>query len=143
MTDDGLRPDFEAEPSPRQKPPLWHPKPEPQSSLVARIALGIVAAVVGLGGSILLLEPSVLSVPAGQLEVQVVSVQDGQPPDEMPAAYRHLVRLRDGTERTFVSQDIHRPGERLVVFLSRGLVTGRTWLGSPYAKATDSVEAVR
>jgi len=143
VTNDELEPDVEAEPSPRQKPPLWHPKPERQRSLASRIGLGVVAAVFGLGGMILVLEPSVLSVPAGQIEVQVVSVQGVTPADEMPAVYRHVVRLQDGTERTFAARGIHRPGERLVVSMSRGLVTGRIWLGSPYATAPESVEAVK
>jgi hypothetical protein len=121
----------EAKPGYKPKAPLWQSKPEPPPSRATLIALGLLASVF-LAVTAVLFEGSLLSMPIGQTTVTVMEVQAGRPADEVPASYRHLVELPDGTRRNFVCERIHRPGERLLVTVNRGLLTGRVRLGAPY-----------
>jgi hypothetical protein len=121
-----------AESSYRPKPPLWTPHVQKERPFLVTVALEAVALVAGGAVLAVVLESRLLSVPLGQVEVKVVRVQGGSPQDESPASFRHMVVLPDGSERLFISEQIHRPGERIVVSLSRGRITGRLWLGAPY-----------
>lgn len=78
------------------------------------------------------LESYLLSIPIGQVEVTVVRLESGTPQEEIPASYRHVVKLADGSEHRFFAERMHQPGERLIVTASRGRLTGRRWLGVPY-----------
>ena len=124
-----------AGPGHKAKPPLWQSKPESPPSRATLIALGLLAFVL-LAASALLFEGSLLSMPIGQTTVTVMEVQAGRPADDVPASYRHLVELPDGTRRTFACERIHRAGERLLVTVNRGLLTGRVRLAAPYVAVT-------
>jgi hypothetical protein len=82
------------------------------------------------------LEGYLLSVPMGQVNVTVIRVEGGTPQEEVPASFRHVVALPDGSEGRFTSGRLHRPGEKLVVTASRGRLTGRVRLDAPYAVLT-------
>jgi hypothetical protein len=93
--------------------PLW-----------AALALAIGIAVLAYG-----LESSLLSAPVGLEQVTVVRMQGGSPQDEeSPAHYYALVTRADGTKTHVVSQFIHQPGDKVVVHVLRGRLTGRIWL---------------
>jgi hypothetical protein len=118
----------------RRKPPLWQPsakEPWTWATGLAIAAFLLVALVVLPLG----LESYFLAVPLGQLEVTVVQVESGSPQEETPAEFRHIVALPDGSRKRFVAARIYRPGEKLVVTVSRGRITQRIWLGAPYAPA--------
>ena len=138
MTEDADRPVAE-QANPEQmeeatyqpKPPLWQPRPIKRTSPWG-IALGIVLVVASIPVIVFISAPGFWAVPTGQVEVTVVRVEAGVPPDEGPGAYRHLVTLPDGSQRRFVSERIYSMGERLLVTEYRGRLTGRRRLGWPY-----------
>src|SRR5690348_13692197 len=93
------------------KPPLWHPRFEARTSPAAILTGGAFLILVAIGLAFLP-DGSILSVPLGQVEVQVVRIVGGTPPDEGPASFRHVVSLPDGSEGLFVAEHLYRPGER-------------------------------
>jgi len=115
----------------RPKPALWHPAAQKSTFpwITAFVVLGVVVTVPLIG---IALEPYLLSKPIGQLEVSVVKVVGGVPADETPASFQHLVALRDGSRLYFSAEQIHRPGESLLVSAWQGRLTGRVRLGPPY-----------
>jgi hypothetical protein len=115
-------------PAYKPKPPLWRPALEKRASLLSVLAGAGFVALVGLG----LLPGSFLSVPMGQVEVRVVRIVGGTPAEEVPASFRHIVSLPDGSERLFVAEHLYRPGDRLIVTATRGRLTGRVSLDPPY-----------
>ncbi len=121
----------EAQVAYKPKPPLWRSKNERRASFLF-VACGTIMVLITIVLGAVMLEGQFFSVPIGQAEVEVVRLQSGMPPDEGPAVYRHLVRLSDGSLRVFVSQRVHQPGEKLVVTVTRGRLTGRTRLGALY-----------
>src|SRR5512134_222849 len=97
-----------APPAYKPKPPLWRPAFEKRTSLLgilAGVGLAVLVAV-----TLALLPGSFLSVPMGQVEVQVVRVVGGTPAEEVPASFRHIVSLPDRSERLFVAEHLYRPG---------------------------------
>jgi hypothetical protein len=74
-----------------------------------------------------------LSTPAGQAEATIIGVQDEKLQGKRsPAWFRHRVSLPDGSRAVFVSDRVHQPGSRILATVSRGRITGRTWLTAPY-----------
>lgn len=71
----------------------------------------------------------------GQVEVTVIRLEGGFPPDEGPGAFRHLVAMPDGAQMGVISTEIFRPGQRLLVSRFRSRLTGRVKLGGPYRLA--------
>jgi hypothetical protein len=119
-----------APPAYKPKPPLWRPAFEKRTTLLGILAGAGLAVLVAV--TLALLPGSFLSVPMGQVEVQVVRVVAGTPAEGGPASFRHIVSLADGSERPFVAEHLYRPGDRLVVTASRGRLTGRISLDPPY-----------
>jgi hypothetical protein len=121
----------EGAPEYRPKPPLWRPKFEARTPLAAILASGafLLLVVVGLA---FLPDGSFLNVPVGQVEARVVRVVGGAPADEAPASFRHVVSMPDGSEGLFVAEHLYRPGDRLLVTVTRGRLTGRMTLRPPY-----------
>lgn len=121
----------------KAKPPLWQPTPTKHAKLTAAaVAVGTTALILTL---LLVYEKDFLSTPAGQAEVVVVGVQGDKPQGKLPAWFKYIVVLPDGTRGIFVSDRIQQSGERLLATVSRGRVTGRMWLGAPYRVLTDPV----
>jgi hypothetical protein len=86
------------------------------------------------GAGILLLEGLILSGPATATPVTIVAIESISPSDDdSPGYITYGVRLPDGTKARFISARTHKPGTRLMAMVSRGRVTGRTIVSSPYA----------
>lgn len=81
---------------------------------------------------VVLAPPTLLTESLGQVEVTVIRLESGLPPEEGPGAFRHLVALPDGAQARVISAEIFRPGQRLLVSRFRSRLTGRVTLGSPY-----------
>jgi hypothetical protein len=124
------------EPAYRPRPPLWQPKPEPPPSIGTLLALGVLTLAL-LGLVAVWLEGPLLKMPVGQTTVTVVRIRGGTPTDELPASYRYAVELPDGSTQTVALGRLHRPGERLLLTASRGMLTGRIRLGAPYVVIAD------
>ena len=78
-------------------------------------------------------EKDFVSRPAGQMEIVIVRVQVDKPQGrQSPPWIRYVVALPDGSRGIFVSEQLHRPGTRILATVSRGRITDRTWFGSPY-----------
>jgi hypothetical protein len=114
----------------RPKSPLWTSRPQPSfRTIVGSVLLSAMAVAV----LAILMWGWFLVVPDGQVEVVVVRVQlvTGATEDA-PRTVVHVVRLPDGSQRTFSCGSLHSPGERLLVTVSRDLLTGRRYLGMPH-----------
>ena len=117
-----------------RKQPLWQMPQKPRSPMSVLLSSVGVAFLVFVSALVIdpRIEEHVLSSPPVAVEVTVVRVESGMPPDEAPALFRHLVRLPDGTEARLESQRLFRPGSRVEGVLTRGRISGRLRLGAPY-----------
>jgi hypothetical protein len=117
-----------------RKQPLWEMPRKPKSKLSVLLS-GIGIVVLSLV-SVWVIDPRfeehVLSTPPVTVEVTVLRVESGAPPEETPAVFRHWVRLPDGAETRLESPRVFRPGSRVEGILTRGLISGRVRLGAPY-----------
>ena len=117
-----------------RKQPLWQMPQKPRSTM--RVLLGGVGmAFLVLGGALVIdprLEEHVLSSSPVAVEVTVLRVESGMPQDEVPALFRHWVRLPDGTETRLESARLFSPGSKVEGILTRGRISGRLRLGAPY-----------
>jgi hypothetical protein len=102
----------------------------------SKLAAGAVA--IGTGAALMAalalgFEREFLSAPAGQAEVTVLAVQGERPQGRSsPQWFRYVVVLPDGTKGIFISDRLQRLGTRLIATVSRGRLSGRTWLSAPY-----------
>jgi hypothetical protein len=117
-----------------RKQPLWQMPQKPRSTM--SVLLGGVGVMFLVFVSALVIDPRieehVFSSPPLAVEVTVLRVESGVPPDEAPALFRHWVRLPDGTETRLESPRLFRPGSRVEGVLTRGRISGRLRLGAPY-----------
>lgn len=126
-------PEPDAPPPYQPKPPLWRPAPEkPHSAL--QVALIAVSGLVGMAAvAVVLFESPALSGPATATPVTITAIESVHHGDEdSPSYIVYRVSLPDGRMARFSSQRTHPPGTRLVAMVSRGRLTGRTFVASPY-----------
>jgi hypothetical protein len=113
------------------KPPLWSAPPGRRSlvwAIVAAIGTVLLVAWVAVPG----FETHFLSGPAQPVTVAVVSVDRVEHPDEETPRYFHYrVRLPDGGQARFSSQQLFRVGDSFVVMYAKGRLTGRVNLSTP------------
>jgi hypothetical protein len=115
----------------KRNPPLWRPTPNAASRrwLIAGVVFAIVVSAFMIDPRI---EEHLLSSPAVPVLVTVIRAEAAIPSDETPGFFRYVVSLPDGTKGRFASERLFRPGTRLQVMHSRGRLSGRIRLGSPY-----------
>ena len=89
----------------------------------------VVASVVMLA---LIAESHFLSTEYLPTEVSVVAYHYVHPADSGPHAFEHLVKLPDGRTRLFSADRRHEPGQRLVIMVATGRLTGRVLFSRPY-----------
>jgi hypothetical protein len=86
-----------------------------------------------LGLGALLLEGQFLIGPATATAVTIMAIEAISHADEdSPGYIIYKVSLPDGRFARFTSQRTHRPGTRIKAMVSRGRLTGRTIVTSPY-----------
>ncbi len=113
----------------RPKPPLWRAKVRASrwtSALILSlfVVLGVAVPIA--------FEREFVSVPGGQTEAVVLRVEAERPSAVGPAWFRYVAQLPNGSGAVLASDHLYRPGTRLIVTISRGRITGRTWLSGPY-----------
>jgi hypothetical protein len=120
------------------KPPLW--SSSPKRTPVAWVVLGaigtlLLVALVAVPG----FETYFLSGPSQPMKVLVIAVESVAHPDEETPRYFHFrVRLPDGTQARFSSQQLFRVGDSLIVMYARGRLTGRVNLSTPAGEAAST-----
>jgi hypothetical protein len=122
----------------RPKPPLWRPARERRRSPleIGLTALGMVVVTSGLGA--LLLEGHFFTGPATATPVTITAIVSVSHADEdSPGYITYNVSLPDGRPARFTSPQTYRPGTRLMAMVSRGRLTGRTIVASPYIVLPD------
>jgi hypothetical protein len=131
-------PETDSAPARRRRPPLWRSaKDRRRSPLeVSLTALGMLVVASGFGA--LLLEGHFLSGPATATRVTITAIESVSHADENSPGYiTYKVSLPDGRSARFTSSQTHRPGTRLMAMVSRGRLTGRTIVTSPYVVLPD------
>jgi len=118
----------DAEVAHERREPLWQGRPKPAR---VRILLSVIVLLV-VAAMPVAFEEQFLSVTAGQATATVVLVQASQPGNDAPGAFRYVVALADNSKNMFVCEKLLYPGDKLIVTVSRGRITGRVWLGAPW-----------
>ena len=122
----------------RPKPPLWRPRRERRRSPleIGLPALGMLVVASGLAA--LLLEGHFFSGPATATPVTITAIESVSHANEDSLGYiTYRVSLPDGRLARLTSPRTHRPGTRLMAMVSRGRLTGRTIVASPYVVLPD------
>jgi hypothetical protein len=89
-------------------------------------------------------EQEMLSVSEGQAEVTVIGIQDDKPQGKRaPAWFRYNVSLSNGSRAVFIFDRVQESGARIIATVSRGRITGRTWLTGPYRQVGPPHQASR
>ena len=119
----------------KPKPPLWRPARQKTSLLEIVVGAVTLTTVVALG--ILFLEDDFLTGSATAMLVKIASVERVSHHEESVGSITYRVTLPDGSDARLTSAGHHRPGTRLMAMVSRGLITGRTFVSSPYTVFPD------
>ncbi len=122
----------------RPKPPLWRPARERRRSTLQIVLIGLGITAVGCALGVLALESLLFSGPAEATPVTITAVETAAHAGEnSPGHFVYRVRLPDGSHARFESPRTHRVGTRPRARVSKGRITGRTFVMSPYAVLPD------
>ena len=119
------------------RPPLWQPAEKPTS--VLQVALIAVVGLLGIAAvAVVLFESLAFSGPATATPVTITAIEAAtHAREESPSRFVYRVSLADGRTARLASERAHQPGTRLVAMVSRGRLTGRTFVASPYVVEPD------
>ena len=132
--ENGPLPDAPAKRPYAPKPPLWRPLRERRRSTRELVIGGVVLALVASVFGAVLLEPHFFSGSATAMPVTIAAIESVSHADEdSPGFITYMVTLPDGSQARFTSPRTNRPGTRLLAMVSRGWITGRTIVASPYS----------
>ena len=117
--------------APPTRPPLWRPRATPRSPFLFP---GIALLLAFLGAwACLIFEHVLFASPAAPAVVTITTIETAHAGGEGPASLRYRVALADGSAALFATPNVYAVGDRLSAMVSRGRVTGRVFVTSPYA----------
>jgi len=136
--DQASRPEAVTEPDDQPKTPIWRPAGERERSTLAVAIILVGIAAVGILLGTLQLEGDFFSGPATETPVTIIAIESVSDADAYTTrSVTYRVSLADGTQATLASPRTHKSGTRLVAMVSRGRITGRIFVTSPYRVLPD------
>jgi hypothetical protein len=119
------------------RPPLWRAPARPRSLFA--LVLAVPLTIAGASFALVFAEPLVLASPARATAVTVDAVESLAQGEHTEPRYR--VRLPDGSSGRLSTPRVLQVGDRLTAMVSRGRITGRTFVTPPHSAPLPASDA--